>query len=201
MNKEKSVLNFQAVVDLLNRYDPDTLGQLRNKFPSYADALQPGKMLGANDYSSQHEMLKDLANATVGISKQECESVYKLVSHKLKLLARLRLGSAIISSASSAGIVAALTQGFSNVALVAGSLTFVTSCFNLIAQYLEEYAGGKKSLQEVREKLTNHSKIISEIEFEIQLMDACGKSDGLESTIRKLNTSIAEIRQIQLNCS
>ena len=199
MSKETPVLNFQAVVDLLNRHEPAALEQLRNKFPTYSDVLKPGKMLGGNEYSFQHEMLRDLSNKAIIISKQECNTVFKLVSRKIKLLARFRLGSSVVSSASSAGLVAALTQGFSEVALIAGSLTFITSCFNLIAQYLEEYSGGKKSLHEQREKLTNHIKIISEIEFEIQLMDACGKSDGLESTIRKLNTSIAEIRQIQLN--
>lgn len=199
MNEEKSILNFQAVVDLLNRQEPSALERLRNKFPIYANALRPGKMLGTNDYSLQHEMLKDLANATVGIAKQECTNVYTLLSHKIKLLARIRLGGAIIASVSSAGLVLALTQGSSHTALATGILTFITTCFNLVAQYLEEYAGGKKSPQELREKLTNHIKIITEVEFETQLMAACNKLDGLESTIRKLNTSIAEIRQIQLS--
>jgi len=139
-----------------------------------------------------------LAKTTILITKQEYIDVHKLVSNKLKMSSHLRFGSAVISSASSAGLVAALTQGFSNVALVAGILAFISSFFSLVAQYIEEYAGGKKSLQRLRDRLTIHAKSASEVEFEIQLMDACNNYVGLESTIRKLNTAIAEIRQIQL---
>jgi hypothetical protein len=197
---EENRPSFQAIVDLLNRRKPELLSQLREKYPSEADVLQPGKLLGV-DAGTQNEMLRDLAEATIRIAKQECEEVFQLVSRRLRTSSRLRFAGAVISSASSGGLVAALTQGAPRIALATGTLAFISSCFTLIAQYVEDYAGGQNSLRELRERVMGHVAAATEVEAELKLMNIRGDFVGLENAIRKLNLAIATMRQIQLAVS
>jgi len=194
---EQQSLNIQAIVDLLSRRKPELLCQLKEKYPSHKGLLSPGKMLGTETVP-QDKLLIDLAVNTVRNARQECTDTYKLVVKQLRTSARLRLGAAIISSASSCGVIAALMQESHEIALITGALALMSSIFALIAQYKEEYAGGQNSLREMRERVAQCVADSAEVEGEIGLIIATGDSEGIELQIRKLNTVIASTRQIQI---
>lgn len=84
------------------------------------------------------------------------------------------------------------------IALVTGVLALMSSIFALIAQYKEEYAGGKNSLREMRDRVAQCVADSAEVEGEIGLIIATGDSEGIELQIRKLNSVIASTRQIQI---
>ncbi|WP_256819022.1 hypothetical protein [Pseudomonas putida] len=115
--------------------------------------------------------------------------------------ARLRLAGAVVSSLSSGGIIAALTQGSTRTALVSGCIAFGSSCFTLVAQYIEDYAGGQQSLKDLRERVATHNTCIWEVEAELKLMAALNEFSGIEELVRKLNVAVAAIRQAQLAAS
>lgn len=194
--EQRSVV-IHPIVDLLGRRRPEILKEIQAKYPSYAEMLRPGKMLGTSNHS-QASLLIELAFSTIGIAKQECNDTYQLVARRLRSSARLRFGGAIVSSASSGGLVAALIQEATQIAIIVGALAFLSSGFTLVAQYIEEYAGGQNSLREMRDRLVRHVAESGEIEAELRLMEIRGAFEDIESLIRKLNALIASVRQIQM---
>lgn len=196
MNDHES-LKVQAIVDLLGRRQPELLSQIRSSHPTYSGILQPGKVLGSECPAKNH-LLVDLVVATIGLAKKECTDTYQLVSNRLRVSSRLRLGSGIVSSTSSGGLITALMQGASEVALVAGVLTFLASGFILVAQYLEDYSGGDGSLKTMRDRVVDSISEAAEIEGEVRIMELRNDFVEVEPLVRKLNSLIASVRQVQL---
>lgn len=194
------VVNVEALVDLLDRRQPALLEAIRERHAAYKNMLQPGKMLGAVE-DPKGRMLADLLATTVGVAKQESSITYQTVSRRLKTSARLRLGSSIVSATSSGGLIAALMHGTPSQALVAGVLAFVASAFMLVAQYVEEFAGGKDSIRAMRDRVVTHIAESAEVECELKLMEIHGNFDGAVPLIRRLNALVASLRQVQLAVS
>jgi hypothetical protein len=197
---ETAILSIQSIVDLLNRRNPDALTRLQSEYPSYKSALEPGKKLGDESHPSS-QMLKDLARMTIAVAKEEGLATSQTIQQRFHISARLRLAGAVVSSLSSGGIIAALTQGSTRAALVSGCIAFGSSCFTLVAQYVEDYSGGQQSLRELRERVATHTTCIWEVEAEFKLMTALNEFSGLEGLVRKLNVAVASIRQAQLAVS
>ncbi len=194
---EQTPINIQALVDLLNRQQPDTLSEMQQRYPDQTGLLQPGKRLG-NEPAVYDKLLVDLLISSISSAKQECHQAYHQVSSRLKSSARFRLGSTLLSSAASGGLVGALLQGASQVALAAGILTFLSSSTLLIAQYIEDYAGGQKSLREIRDRVVAFMTETTTVEGEIKIMELRGTWKEAETLVRQLNAVVAAIRQIQL---
>jgi hypothetical protein len=194
---ESGVVAVQAIVNLLNRREPAALAELRARFPSQANLLEPGKRLGP-EAAAESEMLKELARLTIVVAKTESETVSQKVRRRIRMSSRLRLAGAMVASLSSGGLVAALSQGSTAVALVSGCIAFLSSSFTLIAQYLEDYSGGKNSLRELRDRVMAHVADTYEVDAEFSLMMTQSDYSGLETLIRKLNVALSSLRQIQM---
>ncbi len=197
---DTAILSIQSIVDLLNRRKPDALARLQSEYPSYRSALEPGKKLG-DDSRPSSQMLQDLAQQTITVAKEEGLATSQRIQRRFRMSARLRLAGAVVSSLSSGGIIAALTQGSTRTALVSGCIAFGSSCFTLVAQYIEDYAGGQQSLKDLRERVATHNTCIWEVEAELKLMAALNEFSGIEELVRKLNVAVAAIRQAQLAAS
>lgn len=194
---DNQVLNIQAVVDLLDRRAPAVLNEIRDKHHQYQEILRPGKMLGEPEQAEDH-LVADLLSSTVGLAKQESELTYQLVSRRMKTSARFRLVSSIVSATSSGGLIAVLLHGRPEQALIAATLAFASSGFLLVAQYVEDYAGGKDSLRTTRDRVVSFMAEAVQIEGELRIMQVRGAFDEAVPLIRKLNTLVASVRQVQL---
>lgn len=197
---EKVILSIQSIVDLLNRRRPDELTRLQSKYSSYRSALEPGKKLG-NEPQPSLQMLQDLVRLTITIAKEEGLATSQTIQQRFHISARLRLAGAVVSSLSSGGIIAALTLDSTGAALVSGCIAFASSCFTLVAQYVEDYAGGQQSLKELRARVATQISEVWEVEAEFKLMEALNEFSNVEVLVRKLNVAVASIRQAQLAVS
>jgi hypothetical protein len=195
---EQQKPSIQAIVDLLHRRSPAALGELREKYTAYEASLVPGKHLGVESPPPE-EMLKDLARASISAATEEGLSLSQKIRHKISVSSRLRLAGSLISSVSSASLVAALFRDATRAALAGGVVALVSSSFTLVAQYVEDFAGGQKSLREFREQVIAQVTETQQVESDFKLMVALQDFSQLEALIRKLNVAVASIRQIQLS--
>lgn len=194
---ESFLLPIQALVDLLGREDPGGLEGLQRAYPSYKRALEPGKKLG-DEAPPTEQLLQDLARLTIGAAKREGQTTSQQIQRKIRVSGRLRLVGAIVSSLSSGTFMAALSQGSTRAAWVGGAIAFASSSFTLIAQYVEDYAGGKSSLREQRERISVLLAQVWDAEAEFGVMSATRDFGGLLELVRKLSVVTSTIRQIQL---
>ena len=184
-------VEIQALVELLARRAPNALAELRERFPEFADRLQPGKRLGDRERAGAlngevEAFLVALAHETVEHATAECSAAYVRVGDRIRKTARYRLGGALTSSISSCGLIAALMADATEAAIVVGTLTFVSSTFTLIAQYHQD-AGGQTSLSTVRERVVQHMAEATRLTGELKLMEAKRSFAGIDELIRQLN--------------
>lgn len=189
-------LDIQALVNLLSRLRPELLDQICAKHPGYTETLRPGKLLG-QDSASQSQLLVDLAMSTKGLVKQECLSIYNLLSARLRGSVRLRLIGSAIATVSAGALIAALTQGIPKLVLAFAVLTVFAAAFMLVGECLEGYFGRQRGLREMQDRLLKNLLEVADVEAELRLMEFRGNFDGIEPQIRKLNTVAITSQQIQ----
>jgi hypothetical protein len=191
----------QAIVDLLSRVSPGVLGNLRARYPSYHGLLEPGKKLGPNT-GPPEELLKELGQASIADAVGEGTALSQRLQKKIRLSARLRLAGSLVSSIASANLVVALVRDSPRlVEMSSAVIAFVSAGFTLMAQYVEDYAGGQKSLKDSRERAITLVTEARELESEFKLMVALNDFAALVPLVQKLNVAIAELRKIQLAMS
>lgn len=194
--ESRTLLNIQAIVNFLDRTQPEKLKQLRIRYPDYQAALSPGKILGEKETS--RDLLMELAAATFAAAKNHGRVVSDLLRRKLRTSARLKMSGSIVSSLSSAGIVAAVFQGHTSNALIAGIVAFISALMTMIAQYIDDFAAGGGSTRELLQKVDSAMLEVFEAEGEFRLMAATNATAKLEDLVRKLNVSLALLRQVEL---
>src|SRR5258708_4359327 len=193
-----SQIPMQFIVDFLGRRNPAALPELRARYPNQQNFLEPGKHLGDATISPSTELLNDLAAVSIVEASSEGNQLSQKIRRKLLISARLRLAGSLSSAISAAGIIGALVVGARQVAMMTAIISFASATFTLLAQYTEDFVGGRKSLREMRDKVAEQSAEIFSVDAEFKLMRARRDFSAIEEMIRRLNVSMASMRQIEL---
>jgi hypothetical protein len=88
----------------------------------------------------------------------------------VKLLGRLCLAAGVVSSLSSAGMVAAVVGGSSpHTQIISATITLLASLFGLVSIYVEDFSGGEGSTRRLRDLLTTQVRRLAEIDGQLRL--------------------------------
>lgn len=194
--------NIEVLVNFLASANPDALKRIQQNFPEAAVSLTPGKMLGAEAApETENTMLLALFKETLASAKQTMEPLLHQVMQRSKRIQRVRLIGGVVSSALSAGLIAALANGQTHAALIVAAITFVASLLTLTAQYYEDSLGGSNSISNTRVTLNNLLRQLAEIEGNYQLGCALNDLTGLADWVRSLRALLVELQVIRNNYS
>jgi ABC-type multidrug transport system fused ATPase/permease subunit len=201
---ENSALNetlqISSLVDLLNRTSPNTLLKLRNRYPEYSELLEPGRLLGeARSSHTERSFLTELLTEAVDIAKKESSELRNYFHKRLQTSRRLRIAGNLISSISTAGLIAAIIGSQKIAMILSAVVAFLASSLSLVAQYFEDFAGGQNALRELRERLSRLVLELSEAEGDFRIFQINGRAEDLIPLVRKVNAIVANIRQIQVH--
>jgi len=187
----------QAIVDLLDRSEPEALARLRSSFPDALIQLTPGQRLGDAD-PSPSTLLLALAESSVGRARQEAEALVRRITRRQKRLALFRLLGSVVSALATGGLLAALLGDARQVALAGAVVAFVAAVLTAGQHCLEELAGGAQTLRDRLEGALRHAMTATEIEGELRVLALRGDEAAVRELVRRLNAAIAGMRQIDL---
>jgi methyl-accepting chemotaxis protein len=192
-------LSVGSLVDMLARKAPLDLQHLRERYPQYTRILEPGRVLGDTEESHvDYALLLDLAMKSIALVKEEAEVALGGLRRRLRASMRLRLGANLVSSMAAAGLMASIFASQKTASIVSAIVTLIASTLSLLAQYFEDFAGGQNALRDLRERLSRNMVELSEADGELRLIVATDSRDELVPLIRKMNTAVANLRQIQV---
>ena len=192
--------NIETLVNFLASANPDALKRIQQAFPEAAASLTPGKMLGAEAApEAKNAMLLALFKETLSTAKQTLEPLLLQVMRRTKTIRRVRLVGGVVSSALSAGLIAALAKGHTHAALIVAAITFLSSLLTLTAQYYEDSLGGNNSLSNTRITLNNLQRQLAEAEGNYQLSCALNDFTGLVDMVKSLGKLLVELQVVRSN--
>ncbi|NRQ43142.1 hypothetical protein HRH59_11370 [Rheinheimera sp. YQF-2] len=192
--------NIETLVNFLASANPDALQRMRQAFPEALTSLTPGKMLGAEVApEAENTMLQALFKETLSTAKQTLEPLLFQVMRRTKSIRRVRLAGGVVSSALSAGLIAALAKGWTHEALIIAAITFLSSMLTLTAQYYEDSLGGNNSLNNTRITLNSLQRQLAEAEGHYQLSCALNDFVGLVDMVKSLSKLLVELQVIRNN--
>jgi hypothetical protein len=193
------MLQVSSLVDLLGRASPDGLRRLRQRYTQHRQLLEPGPLLGESDQSQKEpSFLTDLLLESIEVAKKEAGELRSNMHKRLRLSMRIRVTSSLVSSISTAGLIAAIITSKEVAMIVSAVVAFLASSLSLLAQYFEDYAGGQNALRELRERLSRLILELTEAEGDFRIAQINGLVDDLVPLARKFNAIVANIRQIQI---
>ena len=188
-NAMEEVARLSPVFDLLRRRRPDLTADFARLYPELKDALEglrpgsgePGGLEGprpgsgkpggrrirrpGSDEPGDTGTPSDLAKTTLAESKADLNEVLQVLIRRVKLLGRLCLGAGIVSSLSSAGMIAAVVGSSSpHMQIVTASIALLASLFGLVTIYVEDFSGGEGSTRRLRDLMTTQVRRLTEID-------------------------------------
>src|SRR5262249_1478558 len=149
---------LKPVFDVLRRRRPDLMADFARSYPELKDALEgrsilrpgsgePGGLEGrrirrpGSGEAGGTGTNSDLAKAAIVESKADLNEVLQVLTRRVKLLARLGLAASVVSSLSSAGMIAAVVGGNSREQIITATITLLASLFGLVTIYVEDFSG------------------------------------------------------------
>jgi len=189
---------FNALIDILAAVHPDTLENLREKYPDQAGLLRPGRPLGEADHDPRSAAIVDLMDAAVPATRELLNSCDGRLRRRLDRTRALSLFAHLITLLSSSGVIGALLVGDGTsgrtVALLAAVVAFTASAALLIAErpgYLHE-----TSPTQLFERLYRAAQSLAEIETEWELLRVTKDEETILQLARRANSTAADVRVV-----
>ncbi|TQV74196.1 hypothetical protein FKG94_16445 [Exilibacterium tricleocarpae] len=196
MQSENETLpGFDAIVNYLAHCHRAVLDTLNLNYPGSQPSLAPGKRLGAVA-EPDTAMLMELAAQTMALARTDMAGLVALVGGRLRYANRIRLAGGVVSAASSAGLLAVITQGLSHAALYMALLAFLGSVSVLVAQHYENSSAGGSSLNAIQMRLGNLQRELAELEGQYRLIEVTNDYSQLHDTVKRLNKVAAGLSEI-----
>jgi len=206
---------LSPVFDVLRRRRPDLTADLARRYPELKDALEgrsilrpgsdepgarPGGLEGrriARPKSGEPDTgtASDLAKTALVESKADLNEVLQVLTRRVKLIARLVLAASVVSSLSSAGMVAAvLGDTKPQTQIITAAITLLASLFGLVTNYVEEFSGGEGSTRRLRDLMTTQVRRLAEIDGQLRLAQAQDDSAKILSSLTDISSVLVEVQ-------
>jgi hypothetical protein len=182
---------LNPIFDMLRRRRPDLAADLSKRYPGLKNALEGRRILGVEGAGPRNvEAAPELAKATLAEAKADLNEVLQVLTRRVKLLARLRLAAGIISSVSSAGMIAAVIGGSNaQTQIITATITLFASVFSLFSVYIEDFLGGEGSTHRLRDLMTTQARRLAEDDGQLRLALA-------QSDVAKILSSLTDVSSI-----
>lgn len=207
---------LSPVFDVLRRRRPDLTADLARRYPELKDALEGRSILrpGSDEPGARPGGLEgrrivrpksgepvgtgtasDLAKTALVESKADLNEVLQVLTRRVKLIARLVLAASVVSSLSSAGMVAAvLGDTKPQTQIVTAAITLLASLFGLVTNYVEDFSGGEGSTRRLRDLMTTQVRRLAEIDGQIRLALAQDDSAKILSSLTDISSVLVEVQ-------
>src|SRR5262245_64431790 len=205
---------LSPVFDVLRRRRPDLTADLARRYPELKDALEGRSTLspGSDEPGARPGGLEgrrivrpksgepstgtasDLAKTALVESKADLNEVLQVLTRRVKLLARLGLAASVVSSLSSAGMIAAVVGGNSREQIITAAITLLASLFGLVTIYVEDFSGGEGSTRRLRDLMTTQVRRLAEIDGQLRLALAQDDSAKILSSITDISSVLIEVQ-------
>jgi hypothetical protein len=198
---DKPSINVTSLIGLLHRYRPFVLIDLRTRFPSVADLLTPGKMLGQDAHGMDAvptDVLEALARESlVTLRKNEVQAALDLDA-KLRQARRLRLVGNLTGGGAAAGVIGAASVGQYLATLISSVIVVISSALSLMAEQMEGLIGGGENRHVLRHRVAEIMLTTIELEGEMKLLryDPAPREACL-AIVRRMNATAAELHRIE----
>jgi hypothetical protein len=192
----EEVARLSPVFDVLRRRRPELTADFARRYPELKDALEGRRILGPGSREPGGTgAASDLAKTAVVESKADLNEVLQVLTRRVKLLARLRLAAGIVSSLSSAGLVAAIVGGSTrNTQIITAAITLLASLFGLVTVYVEDFSGGEGSTRRLRDLMTTQVRRLAEIDGRLRLALAQDDSAKILSSLTDISSVLGEVQ-------
>jgi hypothetical protein len=191
-------IRVDALVNALNRYQPEQLDKLRQQYPEQSELLALGQLMG--EVNPDTILVAKLAIMTLKAIKPPARSILNLLRRRLKQARKIRLIGNIVSAISSAGLISAVLVDSKGAALASALINLVSSVSQLISQHLESSSfGNQKGIQELFDQLVETVVDIEELESKLAV--ALKIQDNQEELLRlaqESNALVAQVRKVEL---
>ena len=208
---------LKPVFDVLRRRRPDLMADFARSYPELKDALEgrsiltpgsgePGGLEGLEGRRIRRPgsgeaggtgTTSDLAKTAIVESKADLNEVLQVLTRRVKLLARLGLAASVVSSLSSAGMIAAVVGGNSREQIITATITLLASLFGLVTIYVEDFSGGEGSTRRLRDLMTTQVRRLAEIDGQLRLALAQDDSAKILSSITDINSVLVEVQHVR----
>lgn len=187
---------LNSVFDVLRRRRPDLAVNFAQRYPDLKNALEGRRILGCESGAPEGtEAARELANAALVEAKADLNEVLQVLSRRVKLLAWLRLAAGVISSVSSAGVIAAIIGGSTQVLqIITAAITLLVSLFVLFSVYIEDFSGGEGSTHRLRDLITSQVRRLVEADGQLRLALAQNDSAKILLSLTDINSVLGEVQ-------
>ena len=206
---------LSPVFDVLRRRRPDLTADLARRYPELKDALEgrsiltpgsgePGGLEGLEGRRIRRPgsgeaggtgTTSDLAKTAIVESKADLNEVLQVLTRRVKLIARLCLAASVVSSISSAGMVAAvLGDTRPHTQIITAAITLLASLFGLVTIYVEDFSGGEGSTRRLRDLMTTQVRRLAEIDGQLRLAQAQDDSAKILSSLTDISSVLVEVQ-------
>jgi hypothetical protein len=202
---------LSPVFDVLRRRRPDLTADFARRYPELKDALEgrsilspgsgePGGLEGRrilrpkSGEPSGTGTASDLAKTAIVESKADLNEVLQVLTRRVKLIARLCLAASVVSSLSSAGMVAAVVGGSTREQIITAAITLLASLFGLVTNYVEDFSGGEGSTRRLRDLMTTQVRRLAEIDGQLRLAQAQDDSAKILSSLTDISSVLIEVQ-------
>ena len=194
-NTMEEVARLSPVFDVLRRRRPDLTADFARRYPELKDALEGRRILGpGSGEPGGTGAASDLAKTALVELKVDLNEVLQVLTRRVKLLARLRLAAGVVSSLSSAGMVAAVVGGTPHTQIITATITLLASLFGLVTVYLEDFSGGEGSTRRLRDLMAAQVRRLAEIDGQLRLALAQDDSAKILSSLTDISSVLGEVQ-------
>src|SRR5215831_12051269 len=201
---------LSPVFDVLRRRRPELTADFARRFPELKDALEgrnilrpgsgePGGLEGRRIVRPKSAepgtgTASDLAKTAIVESKADLNEVLQVLTRRVKLLAHLGLAANVVSSLSSAGMVAAVVGGNTLEQIITAAIALLASLFGLVTIYVEDFSGGEGSTRRLRDLMTTQVRRLAEIDGQLRLALAQDDSAKILSSLTDISSVLVEVQ-------
>ena len=201
---------LSPVFDVLRRRRPDLTADFARRYPELKDALEgrnilrpgsgePGGLEGRRIVRPKNAepgtgTASDLAKTAIVESKADLNEVLQVLTRRVKLLAHLGLAANVVSSLSSAGMVAAVVGGNTLEQIITAAIALLASLFGLVTIYVEDFSGGEGSTRRLRDLMTTQVRRLAEIDGQLRLALAQDDSAKILSSLTDISSVLVEVQ-------
>jgi len=191
-------IKVNALVNALNRYQPEQLDKLRQKYPEQSELLALGQLMG--EVNPDTILVAKLAIMTLKAIKTPARKILNRLRGRLRRARKIRLMGNIVTAISSAGLISAVLVESKGAALASALINLVSSVSLLISQHLESSSlGNQNGLQELFDQLVE--AVVDIEDFESKLTVALKIQDNEDELLRlaqEANALVAQVRKVEL---
>jgi hypothetical protein len=198
MGKMGKGIKVNALVDALNRYQPDQLDKLRQQYPEQSELLAQGQLMG--EVNPEPILVAKLAIMTLKAIKTPARNILNRLRKRLKRARKIRLIGNIVTAISSAGLISAVLVDSKGAAIASALINLVSSISLLISQHLESSSfGNQNGLHELFDQLVETVVDMEDLESKLTVaLKIQDDEDELLRLAQESNALVAQVRKVQL---